>query len=77
MFWTLILIGFAAIAIGWIGYGIYYWKVIRPEDLKPKKSETYNKAQDDMKAYAERMRKFEEDAQKRREAMEAKKKPAD
>ncbi len=59
MFWKIIIIGAVIVAVGWLGYFIYWLLVLRQDEKKPHKSERLSQANDSMSDYAKKMANFE------------------
>ncbi len=58
--YKLIIIGALIVAIGWIAYGIWWYKVSREEKSQPKpRSEQLQKARKSFQEYVEKMKEFE------------------
>jgi len=58
--YKLIIIGAIIVAIGWIAYGIWWFKAYREEKNQPKpRSEQLLKARKSFQDYAEKMKEFE------------------
>jgi type VI protein secretion system component VasK len=66
LFWTLLILAAAAVAVGWIGYGIWEWRMRKLEKEQPKeRSERYEKAQDSVSDYAKKLAEFKKPTFKR------------
>ena len=59
MFWKLMAIALAVMVVGWIGYFIYWYIVLRPEEKTPQKPKRLDQANDSMSDYAKKMTNFE------------------
>lgn len=58
--YKLIIIGAIIVAIGWIAYGIWWFKIYREEKNQPTpRSERLEKARKSFQEYVEKMKEFE------------------
>lgn len=66
--YKLIIIGAIIVAIGWIAYGIWRFKIYREEKNQPKpRSERLVQSRKSFEEYMERMKEFEEKRAEKRE----------
>jgi len=66
LFWWLIIAAAAAVALGWIGYGIWEWRMRKLEkEQPPVRSEGYKKATDSVSDYAKKLAEFKKPTYKR------------
>ena len=66
LFWILLISAAAVVAVGWIGYGIWEWRMRRLEKEQPKeRSERYEQAQDSVSDYAKKLAEFKKPTYKR------------
>ena len=66
LFWILLISAAAVVAVGWIAYGIWEWRMRKLEKEQPKqRSERYEKAQDSVSDYAKKLAEFKKPTYKR------------
>lgn len=66
LFWTLLISAAAVVAIGWIVYGIWEWRMNKLEKEQPKqRSERYEQAQSSVSDYAKKLAEFQKPTYKR------------
>lgn len=66
LFWWLMIAGAAAVALGWIGYGIWEWRMRKLErEQPPVRSERYEQATDSVSDYAKKLAEFKKPTYKR------------
>jgi predicted negative regulator of RcsB-dependent stress response len=66
LFWALLIAGAVAVAVGWIGYGIWEWRERKLEKEQPKqRSEKYQQATSAVSDYAKKLAEFKKPTYKR------------
>jgi hypothetical protein len=66
LFWVLLIAAAAVVAVGWIGYVIWEWRMRKLEKEQPKeRSERYQQATDSVSDYAKKLAEFKKPTYKR------------
>jgi type VI protein secretion system component VasK len=66
LFWALLVLAAVVVAVGWLAYGIWEWRMRKLEKEQPKeRSERYQQATDSVSDYAKKLAEFKKPTYKR------------
>jgi len=66
LFWALLIAAAAVVAVGWVAYVIWEWRMRKLEKEQPKeRSERYRQATDSVSDYAKKLAEFKKTTYKR------------